>query len=75
MTKNTQTQSISAQSNQKITNRRQFLAVSTLDMAATTAGISHAATPQVSQTESNIANQLIDSTAQWNDGLAHPIPY
>jgi NTE family protein len=75
MTKNTPTQSIFTQSNQKTSNRIQFLAVSTLGMAAATAGISHAATPQASQTEGNIANQLIDSTAQWNDGLAHPIPY
>ena len=60
--------------------RRNFLQSSALVGAAALGSSVHAAPPVVSQeaiqeAESLRAQNILASTAHWNDGLAHPIPY
>ena len=70
----------------RASSRRQFLQSSVIGVAATAAstvtanaqglaassGISKATVEQVRSLQ---AKELQASTASWNDGLAHPIPY
>jgi hypothetical protein len=61
-------------------SRRKFLGSSALGAAAVVGSSINAASSTVSpivirDVESLEAKKLIASTADWNDGLAHPIPY
>lgn len=62
-------------------NRRQFLQTSALGVAASVTGgsalaqTSNACTKAVAEAKAQDAKTIQASTASWNDGLAHPIPY
>ena len=66
----------------RASSRRQFIQSSVIGVAATavTASAQSVANSGVSKTtvdqvRSAQAKELQASTARWNDGLAHPIPY
>lgn len=56
-------------------HRRQFLAASSLGLAAAATTKVYASEPIPASCESAVAQQVLASSASWDDGLAHPIPY
>lgn len=56
-------------------NRRQFLTASALGFAATATTNVLGNESVAASCEINVADSVLASSADWNDGLAHPIPY
>ena len=60
---------------EKLNNRRQFLTASALGLAATATTNALGGEPVAASCEMAVADRVLASTADWSDGLAHPIPY